>query len=138
MQKSLTKKPLSNRKRRGVATVELAVCLPVVVLLVVGSIECCGMIFLKQALASASYEGIRVAVMPDATQADVEQRCQDVLTARDINDATVTISPMPFEPVTAGNLITVTVSAPSSTHRLISSNFFPGGLITSSAVMLKE
>ena len=43
--------------RRAVATVELAVCLPVLALLVLGSIEAASFIFLKQTLQVAAYEG---------------------------------------------------------------------------------
>ena len=48
--------------RRGIAAVELAVCLPVIVLLVFGSIEASSFIFLKQSLNVSAYEGIREAI----------------------------------------------------------------------------
>ena len=48
--------------RRGVAAVELAVCLPVIILLVFGAIEASSFIFLKQSLNVAAYEGIRESI----------------------------------------------------------------------------
>ena len=53
--------------RSGVAAVEFAVCLPVLVVLILGSIECCSMIFLRQSLAIVAYEGLRVAVKPETS-----------------------------------------------------------------------
>ncbi len=44
---------LQQRRRRGVAATEFAVCLPIIVLLVLGTIEACSLIFLKQTLAIA-------------------------------------------------------------------------------------
>ena len=40
--------------------------------LVIGTIEACSMIFLKQSLAVAAYEGARTAIVPGTTQADVD------------------------------------------------------------------
>ena len=42
---------------------ELAVCLPVVVLLVIATIEACSAMFLKQSLTVAAYEGVRTALI---------------------------------------------------------------------------
>ena len=49
--------------RKGAAVVEFAVCLPVVVLIVLGSIEAASLLFLKQTLVQASYEGVKVAIL---------------------------------------------------------------------------
>ena len=84
--------PLAPR-RRGVATAELAVCLPVVVLLVIASIEACSMIFVKQSLAVAAYEGARTALVHGATAAQVQTTCAQILKDRRINGATVSIKP---------------------------------------------
>ena len=50
-------------------------CLPIIVLLVIGTIEACSMVFLKQSLAIAAYEGARTAIIPGATKAQVEAAC---------------------------------------------------------------
>ena len=46
------------------AVVELAVCLPVLVLIIMGSIEACNLTFLKQKLTEAAYQGAMVATQP--------------------------------------------------------------------------
>src|SRR6188472_1863347 len=73
--------------RRGVAASELAVCLPIVVLLVLATIEACSMVFLKQSLTVASYEGVRTAIDKGATSAQVQTACQQVLNDRKIAGA---------------------------------------------------
>ena len=57
-----TKHKQHRGERRGVAAVEFAVCLPVIILLVFGAIEASSFIFLKQSLNVAAYEGIRESI----------------------------------------------------------------------------
>ena len=52
--------PCNSRGRRsvsGVAAVEFAVCLPLLVTLTIGTIEACNIIQLKHDLTIAAYEG---------------------------------------------------------------------------------
>ena len=51
------------QESRGVAAAELAVCLPVIVLIVIATIEACSALFLKQSLTAAAYEGVRTAIV---------------------------------------------------------------------------
>ena len=60
-------RPFGRRKARGVAAAELAVCLPIVVLMVIATIEACSAVFLKQSLTVAAYEGVRTALEEGAT-----------------------------------------------------------------------
>ncbi len=73
-------------RRRGVAAVEFAVCLPVIVLLVFGSIEASSFIFLRQSLSAAAYEGIREAVRSGSTTAEVTDRAENILQSRFVQD----------------------------------------------------
>ncbi len=54
-------------RRQGVAAAEFAVCLPMLVLALLGMLDCCSMIFLKQSLAVAAYEGAHTALQVAAT-----------------------------------------------------------------------
>ena len=124
--------------RRAVAASELAVCLPILVLLVLAMIECCTMIFLKQSLTVAAYEGIRTAIEPAATTANVETACNAVLTDRRVKDGKITINPVKFQDLARGQYITVTVSAPASKNSVIPGSFFRGRTLTGTATMMKE
>ena len=79
--------------RLGAAVAELAICLPLLVLLVFASIEACSMIFLDHGLSIASYEGVRAAINYDGTNADVTARCNEIISQREIADATVSTNP---------------------------------------------
>lgn len=124
--------------RRAVAASELAVCLPILVLLVLAMIESCTMIFLKQSLSVAAYEGIRKAIEPAATTAQVQTACNAVLTDRRVKSATVTITPTNFTALARGQYITVTVSAPAGKNSIVPGSFFKGRTLSGSATMMKE
>src|SRR5690242_414208 len=84
------------RASRGVAAAELAVCLPIVVLMVIATIEACSALFLKQSLTAAAYEGVRTAIVQAATASDVQAACNQILADRKIKNATVKINPTAF------------------------------------------
>lgn len=124
--------------RRGVASVELAVCLPALALLVLGSIEACNVIFLEHSLTISSYEGVRVAIQHDASNAEVTGKCNQILTARHVNGPSVTITPSDVAGVPAGQTITIAVSAPCDANAISPSWFFGGRSLTAETVMVKE
>ncbi|MEM1303328.1 MAG: TadE family protein [Planctomycetota bacterium] len=124
--------------RRGVAATEFAVCLPVMILLLLGMIETCSAIFLKQSLAVAAYEGAHTAVVPGATAADVRRVAEGVLADRRVQGGSVDVLPSGLDAIAPGQPIEVRVSAPSDGNTLISGRFFRGRTLTSTAVFVKE
>ena len=68
-------------------------CLPIVVLLVVATIEACSAVFLKQSLTVAAYEGVRTALVEGATASNVQAACNQILADRKIEGGTITVSP---------------------------------------------
>jgi len=124
--------------RRGVATAELAVCLPVVVLLVVATIEACSMVFVKQSLSVAAYEGVRTAISANATASDVANMCNQILTDRRVDGASVIISPRNFTTLNPGDYVDVTVSAPCSQNTVVPNRFYRGRTLSATASMMIE
>lgn len=124
--------------RRGVAATEFAVCLPVIVLLVLGMIECCTMIFLKQSLTIAAYEGVRTGLEERAVANDVRRTGQQILTQRRVQGGTITVNPGNLPAVPVGQYITVTVTAPADRNSVIPGSFFRGRVLSASATMMKE
>jgi Flp pilus assembly protein TadG len=124
--------------RRGAAAAELAICLPLIVLLLLASIEACSMIFLEHGLTIASYEGVRAAIPYDATNADVTARANEIITQRSIADATVSTNPANVENVEKGEPIVVTVSAPSDSNMIIPPWFYGGRTMSARTTMVKE
>lgn len=86
----LTDRQPSSASRKGVAAVETAFCLPVIVLIVFGGIQAANMIFLKQAITAAAYEGALFASKPEGTQTETVSRVQTILDARNIQTTTIT------------------------------------------------
>ncbi len=79
------------------ATVELALCLPVLVSLAFGTIEICNVVYLRTRMLSAAYEACRLATRPTtssqvaATGPQVITYCNSLLTQLGVNGATVTL-----------------------------------------------
>ena len=67
------------RRRHGAAATEFAVCLPVLMLLLLGMLEACTMIFLKQSLAVAAYEGGHTALAADARLLSEAEKSEDLV-----------------------------------------------------------
>jgi Flp pilus assembly protein TadG len=124
--------------RRAAAAAEMAICLPLMVMLVLGSIETCSMIFLRHSLTIASYEGARVAIDFDGTSAAAIDRCEEILDAREVADAEVSIEPENVESVPRGDTIAVTVSAPCDSNNIIPAWFYGGKTLSHTMTMVKE
>jgi Flp pilus assembly protein TadG len=125
-------------QRRAAAAAEMAICLPIMVMLVLGSIETCSMIFLRHSLTIASYEGARVAIDFDGTSAAAIDRCQEILDARDVVDADISIVPETVEVVPRGDTIAITVSAPCDSNSIIPAWFYGGRTLSHTMTMVKE
>jgi Flp pilus assembly protein TadG len=124
--------------RRGAAAAELAICLPLLVMLVLASIEACTMIFLDHGLTIASYEGVRVAINYDGTSAGAQARCDEIINQRSIHGASVTLTPANVSNVPKGQPISVSISAPCDANTLIPPWFYGGRTLTVSTTMVKE
>ncbi len=124
--------------RRAAAAAELAICLPLIVFLLLASLEACSMIFLDHSLTIASYEGVRVAINYDGNNPDVIARCNQILNDRGVNDATISINPSNVATVNRGTQITITTSAPCNSNALLPLWFYSGKTLSSATTMVKE
>ncbi len=124
--------------RRGVAAAETAFCLPLILVLALGTVEISSGIFVKETLSIAAYEGARVGVKRRATNADAVAAVNVILTARGVNNPTITVSPSNFSTLSALQPITVTVSAPAANNCSYLNQYFSGRTITSTVKMVRE
>lgn len=81
----------NTNQRRAVATVELAVCLPVIALLVFGSIQACNLVYLKHAITSAAYEGTLELSRPNSTADSVIARVDQILDMYNVKQTNVAV-----------------------------------------------
>ena len=100
-----------DRARKGVAAVELALCMPLIMILVMGTLETTDLIFLRQRLETAAYEAARTATAPGQTSAAGVTTGTAVLTSRGVHGGSVTISPMVTSTTATGTEVAVTVTA---------------------------
>lgn len=127
-----------DRRRRGVAAVEFAICLPVLALLVFGAIEATAFIFLKQSLHVAAYEGARSGSRIAGNQADATARARAILESRDVRGATITFVSGAVESTQRGQPIIIEVAAPTNANSPLAGQWVANRTLTSRVFMLKE
>ena len=133
----IRRKKVTQSQRKGAAVIEFAVCLPVIVLIVLGTIEAGSMLFLKQTLVQAAYEGAKVAVVTGDT-AQVEAIVDAVAAGRNLEDVQVEFSPTDIESLPPGEILTITITAPGDSNSLIPFGPFKNQIVRTSASMVRE
>lgn len=124
--------------RRGIAVVELAILLPVFILILFATIEACTMIYLQQTLKIAAHEGVRAAVVPGSTVTNATNTALSFLMQRSVNDATITITPNNYTALPYGTVLQVQVSAPCNSNCIFPPTFYTGRTVTGVSTMMKE
>ena len=75
----------SGSTRSGTASVELAILTPFLLVLTLGTMDVCSMIFLKESATLAAYEGARRGIEKGGTNEDAEQTIINFLNERQIS-----------------------------------------------------
>ncbi len=73
--------------------VEFAVCMPLLSILALGSVEVSNAIFLKQALVASAYAGACQSVKANSTTASTLSTAKSALEFRSIKNASITYQP---------------------------------------------
>ena len=133
----IKRKKRSQRQRKGAAVVEFAVCLPVIVLIVFGAIEAANLLFLKQTLVQAAYEGAKVAIVSGDTE-KVEAVVEAVVAGRNLEGVQVEFTPSDIANLPPGEMLTVTITAPGDSNSLVPFGPFTNQIIGTSASMIRE
>lgn len=127
-----------HEQRRGAALVEFAVCIPVILIILLGSMEACSAIFVRQALTCSAYEGIRAAVKGGALTSDAVTRAQEILDTRGIRGATIEFFPADIRTADRGTDIAIQVSAPYAINSPFFGYVIEDRVTTVRTVMSKE
>lgn len=100
------------RDERGAAAVELALVLPILIVLVFGIFQFSLAYNRQQGLHAAAREGARIASLPDTTSAEIATRVEDALAGvfDDPADYDTNVDPGPCEG-RSGETVVVTVTA---------------------------
>ncbi len=129
------------RKSLAAATIEFAFILPCLVVLTIGTIDLCSMMFLKESVTLAAYEGARRGVGRGRTNADSTARITEFLEERNITYDTSTVvsySSPGFDAADTLENVTVTVQVPCAGNLLIPSQWFDNLTLSASVTMRKE
>jgi Flp pilus assembly protein TadG len=97
--------------------VELTIVLPVMFLVILGSIDLCNSIFAKQFLTEITYLGALEGATSGLEESDLNDLVNSYLAARNIDNATVTIEGVdgtPFDLVARGELFEVVIHLAAS------------------------
>ncbi len=112
--------PARRRNRLGAATVELALCLPILLTTALGMIEVSNVVFVQARMQAAAYESVRLATRPTtsestaATGVQVTTYCEALLAQLGVNGATITLTPASLTALPPQTMVTVSISAPWS------------------------
>lgn len=124
--------------RRGAAVVELAVTVPLLLILAFGTLEATTAIHLRQSLEVCAYEGARVALLPGTTSSNVQAACESMLLDRGVSNATVQVTPSNFSGRPYGTEINVEISTTMANNSPIPMLVLRNKTIVGSVTMMKE
>ena len=127
---------------RGMALIEMAIVVTLLVLLTFGVMEYGWMFFRMHQVSTVAREGAREAVLPDTTHADVVGKVDGLMSGFGMSATgyTVEIFPADIEGVNVGDVITVAIAVPYSAVELLGMpTFFPTpASLRSRVAMAKE
>lgn len=128
-------KPL--HQRLGTAAMETAVALPLLVMVVFGSIEMANAVFLRQSVNMAAYEAAKVITRPGSNETLARTRCAEILSVRKVTTHTLTFNPTVTTSTARGTQVTVTLVAPASNLSYGPVQFMSGKTISCTVVMVR-
>ena len=99
-------------KRSGAAIVEMAICLPVLVLMTWGTIETSSSIFQRQTLTSAAHEGALTGMRRGSSETEIRNRIAVILKSRQLDDSVVEVTPSgaAFDQLVSGAPFSITIT----------------------------
>ena len=107
--------------RRGVAAVELAVCLPILTIVSLATIEVCSMMHTSQAMKIASFEAARVGVVPGAQSENVQFQCESLLESRGITAFSISMTPSDPSDLESGDYFRVSIEVDYDENAILGS-----------------
>jgi len=82
---------LRSQASRGAVAVEFAICVPLLFVLLFGCYEMARANLMKHAAESAAYEGARVGIIPGASEEEIREATQFIMTSVGVSTFTVDV-----------------------------------------------
>lgn len=128
----------SKRGRKAAALIEFAVCLPVFLMITMGTTEACRMMYLRQSIKIVAFECARLGVVPGSTLEDLQDQCDVFLLGRKLNDYQMRSSSDDLASLVYGDTLTVTIDINADSNSLMGSWFYSGTTFTESVTVMVE
>ena len=100
-----------NQDRRGIAAVELAFCVPVLVIVTLGYIDLTNLIYFRQNIRVACYDAAKTAASPTSTESDVQAAAASMMDLRGIEGWTLEL-PEDFSSIGRGTVFEISLTVP--------------------------
>ena len=126
------------RDRNGTAAIETAILLPLLILVTFSSLELSNMVFLKQGLSIATYEGAKIATSPGTTDSQARARVQEILTARGLSNTSISITPTVNSLTPRGTMVTVAVTSDDASAGVLSVRMFTPRMLQNQTAMVRQ
>jgi len=128
------------RPRAGATVVEMALMLPLFILIIVGIIEFGRAFMVQQMVTNASREGARHASLPNTTENEVATRVRDYLATGRVNPdvVQVTVTPTNLQNATTGTQVSVEVRVPYNGVAWMPTPWFLGQATLNSVTVMRH
>ncbi|MFT5299781.1 MAG: hypothetical protein ACI814_000554 [Mariniblastus sp.] len=133
-----------NQSRGGVAAVEAAICFPLIIILMLGTLEITSGLYLKESLVVCAFEGARAGIHRRSTAQDVLDRVQEMLNDRQVDIPSgdpalgVTVTPSDFSGLGELDPITVKITAPTAGNSIFIFDSMANRNVSASVTMVRE
>lgn len=128
--------------RRGAAAVEAAFCFPIIIILMMGTLEICAGIYLKESVSICAFEGCRVGIRRRSTREQVIARVKEVLADRQVvlpDDSAIEVLPdVDWSTLNELDQITVRITAPTAGNSLYIFDSIVNRNVVSQVTMVRE
>ncbi len=122
--------------RQGTTVVEVAIVLPLILMLFFAAIDFSRANSIRNTAENAAYEGARRAIVPGATKQSALDEANVILGLLSIHSATITVSP---ETITNSTpQVTVTVTVPLGSNLYAASPFLTSTTISRTCTLTRE
>ena len=119
---------MTGRKRdaQGMALVELALVIMILVLLTFGVVEYSWLFFRMNQISNTAWTAARTGALPDATNADVQAAVDTMMAAWGIPGGyTITITPADVAGLEPGTIVQVKIDVPTANIKLLGLSILP-------------
>lgn len=135
MQSNLRNSRRKNQRTGGL-TLEIAFCLPVLLMLLFGCFEMAHANLLIHSTESAAYEGARIGIVPGADKTQIQSAAGSVLRSVGIHNFTVTVTPDVIQNDT--RQITVEIAVPFEKNTVIPTMYIKDPTFRGSCTLSRE